>query len=110
MNAALVPLEHYLLLSGLLFTIGTAGVFLRRNLITLLLSVEIMLNAVNLAFVAFGRQFGTRRRTNHHVLRHDRRSRRSGRWAGAGDWPVPPSRVAQPGSLYGVEVVIACCR
>ena len=59
MNTALIPLEHYLLLSGLLFTIGTAGVFLRRNLITLLLSVEIMLNAVNLAFVAFGRQFGT---------------------------------------------------
>jgi NADH-quinone oxidoreductase subunit K len=59
MNPDLVPLEHYLLLSGLLFTIGVAGVFLRRNLITLLLSIEIMLNAVNLAFVAFGRQFGT---------------------------------------------------
>jgi NADH-quinone oxidoreductase subunit K len=59
MNTALIPLDHYLLLSGLLFTIGTAGVFLRRNVITLLLSVEIMLNAVNLAFVAFGRQFGT---------------------------------------------------
>ena len=44
------------MLSGLLFAIGTAGVFLRRNLITLLLSVEIMLNAVNLTFVAFGRQ------------------------------------------------------
>ena len=59
MNASHVPLEYYLMLSGLLFTIGTAGVFLRRNLITLLLSVEIMLNAANLAFVAFGRQFGT---------------------------------------------------
>jgi NADH-quinone oxidoreductase subunit K len=59
MNTALIPLDHYLFLSGLLFTIGTAGVFLRRNVITLLLSVEIMLNAVNLAFVAFGRQFGT---------------------------------------------------
>ena len=55
----MVPLSHYLILSGVLFTIGTAGVFLRRNLITLLLSVEIMLNAVNLTFVAFGRQFGT---------------------------------------------------
>jgi NADH-quinone oxidoreductase subunit K len=42
-----------------LFTIGAAGVFLRRNLITLLLSIEIMLNAVNLTFIAFGRQFGT---------------------------------------------------
>ena len=55
----MVPLSHYLILSGVLFTIGTAGVFLRRNLITLLLSVEIMLSAVNLTFVAFGRQFGT---------------------------------------------------
>ena len=39
----------------MLFAIGTAGVFLRRNLITILLSIEIMLNAVNLTFVAFGR-------------------------------------------------------
>ena len=59
MTTALVPLEYYLLLSGMLFTIGAAGVFLRRNLITLLLSVEIMLNAVNLTFIAFGRQFGS---------------------------------------------------
>ena len=47
--------NHYLMLSGVLFSIGTAGVFLRRNLITMLLSVEIMLNAVNLTFVAVGR-------------------------------------------------------
>src|SRR3970040_1617615 len=48
-------LDHYLILSAILFTIGTAGVFLRRNIITILLSIEIMLNAVNLTFVAFGR-------------------------------------------------------
>ena len=53
-----MPLGHYLVLSGLLFAIGTAGVFLRKNLITMLLSVEIMLNAVNLSFVAFGRFAG----------------------------------------------------
>ena len=41
----MVPLNYYLVLSGVLFSIGTAGVFLRRNLITVLLSVEIMLNA-----------------------------------------------------------------
>lgn len=52
-------LEHYLALSAILFSIGTAGVFLRRNLITILLSVEIMLNAVNLTFVAAGRHLGT---------------------------------------------------
>ena len=50
-----LTLNHYLLLSGVLFAIGTAGVFLRRNLITMLLSIEIMLNAVNLTFVAVGR-------------------------------------------------------
>jgi NADH-quinone oxidoreductase subunit K len=52
-------LNHFLLLSGVLFSIGTAGVFLRRNVITILLSIEIMLNAVNLTFVAVGRQLGS---------------------------------------------------
>ena len=52
-------LGHYLILSAVLFAIGTAGVFLRRNLITILLSIEIMLNAVNLSFVAFGRALGS---------------------------------------------------
>ena len=53
-----LTLTHYLALSAVLFSIGTAGVFLRRNLITILLSIEIMLNAVNLTFVAFGRFAG----------------------------------------------------
>jgi NADH-quinone oxidoreductase subunit K len=52
-------LNSYLLLSAVLFAIGTAGVFLRRNLITILLSIEIMLNAVNLTFIAVGRSLGT---------------------------------------------------
>ena len=52
-----VTLNHYLALSAILFTIGTLGVFLRKNVITGLLSIEIMLNAVNLTFVAAGRQF-----------------------------------------------------
>ena len=55
----MTPLSHYLILSATLFAIGTAGVFMRRNLITILLSIEIMLNAVNLTFVAFGRYLGT---------------------------------------------------
>jgi NADH-quinone oxidoreductase subunit K len=52
-------LNSYLVLSAVLFGIGTAGVFLRRNLITILLSIEVMLNAVNLTFVAVGRFLGT---------------------------------------------------
>ena len=55
----MISLNHYLILSGILFAIGTAGVFLRRNVITILLSIEIMLNAVNLTFVAVGRYLNT---------------------------------------------------
>jgi NADH-quinone oxidoreductase subunit K len=53
-----VPLGAYLVLSAILFVIGMVGVFVRRNVITILLSIEIMLNAVNLTFVAFGRALG----------------------------------------------------
>jgi len=52
-------LNSYLVLSAVLFAIGTAGVFLRRNLITILLSIEVMLNAVNLMFVAVDRFLGS---------------------------------------------------
>jgi len=52
-------LNSYLMLSAVLFAIGTAGIFLRRNLITILLSIEIMLNAVNLTFVAIDRYLGS---------------------------------------------------
>jgi len=55
----MVPLGHYLILSAILFATGTLGVFLRRNVITMLLSIEVMLNAVNLAFIAFGRTIGS---------------------------------------------------
>ena len=47
-------LDAYLVLSGILFSIGTFGFLARRNAISMLMSIELMLNAVNLAFVAFG--------------------------------------------------------
>ncbi len=50
-----VGLNHYLTLGGLLFSIGTLGVLLRKNAIVILMSIEIMLNAVNLTFVAFAK-------------------------------------------------------
>ena len=85
----MVSLNHYLVLSGVLFSIGTAGVFLRRNLITILLSIEIMLNAVNLTFVAVGRVSRHGGRPDHHVLRHDGRGGRSGGRPGAGHRALP---------------------
>ncbi len=51
----IVPLEYMLALAGVLFAIGAAGVALRRNVIVMFMSIEIMLNAANLAFVAVSR-------------------------------------------------------
>lgn len=50
-----VGLEHYLVVSSLLFSIGLLGVVMRRNLILIYMSLELMLNAANLALVAFSR-------------------------------------------------------
>ncbi len=50
-----IPLEWYLILSALVFTIGVVGVMLRRNAIVLFMSIELMLNAVNLTFLAFAK-------------------------------------------------------
>ncbi len=55
----MVTLEHYLVLSALLFSLGIVGVMFRRNLIVILMSLELMLNAVNLSFVAFSRYLGS---------------------------------------------------
>jgi NADH-quinone oxidoreductase subunit K len=48
-----VGLEHYLVLSAIIFTIGMMGVLLRKNILVMLMGIELMLNAVNLSFVAF---------------------------------------------------------
>jgi NADH-quinone oxidoreductase subunit K len=51
-----VPLEYYQLVAALLFTIGLVGVLVRRSALVIFMSIEVMLNAVNLSFVAFSRQ------------------------------------------------------
>lgn len=50
-----IGLEHYLILSAILFCIGLVGVFTRRNAVVILMCIEIMLNAVNITLVAFSR-------------------------------------------------------
>lgn len=54
-----IPISYYLLLSGILFTIGVVGVLTRRNAIVVFMSIELMLNAVNLTLVAFSKQFNS---------------------------------------------------
>jgi NADH-quinone oxidoreductase subunit K len=53
----MVPVQYYLALSIILFTIGTLGVLIRRNAIVIFMSVELMLNAANLVFIAFARSY-----------------------------------------------------
>lgn len=54
----MVPVSYYLVLSAVLFTIGVTGVMLRRNALVMFMSLELMFNAGNLAFVTFARMFG----------------------------------------------------
>ena len=53
-----ITLNHYMIVSFLLFSIGFMGVLVRRNFLTILMSVELMLNAVNLNLIAFSRRLG----------------------------------------------------
>jgi NADH-quinone oxidoreductase subunit K len=56
MNA--IPIEYYLILSAILFAIGVLGVIIRRNAIVIFMAIEIMLNSVNLTFIAFSSYLG----------------------------------------------------
>ena len=53
----MVPLNYYLALSAIMFSLGALGVLIRRNSLVIFMSVELMLNAANLAFVAFARHY-----------------------------------------------------
>ena len=58
-GASSIPLYWYQVLAALLFTIGVVGVLVRRSALIIFMSIELMLNAVNLSFLAFSRQHGT---------------------------------------------------
>jgi len=60
-----VPLAWYLILSVVLFSLGVAGFLIRRNIITVFMSIELMLNAVNLSFVAFSYEL---RQVDGHIF------------------------------------------
>ena len=55
----MIPTSYFLILSADLFTIGVAGVLTRRNGITICMSIELMVNAVNLTFIAYARELGS---------------------------------------------------
>jgi NADH-quinone oxidoreductase subunit K len=59
------PLAWYLVLSAILFSLGIAGFLFRKNIITIFMSIELMLNAVNLSFIAFSYQL---KQVNGHIF------------------------------------------
>jgi NADH-quinone oxidoreductase subunit K len=61
----MVPVTYYLVLSAILFTIGVAAFIFKRNIITIFMSIELMLNAVNLSFVAFANMY---QNLNGHIF------------------------------------------
>lgn len=63
----MLPVSAYLVLSALLFACGVAGFLFKRNIITIFMCIELMLNAVNLAFVAFAARWGNLTGSHPHV-------------------------------------------
>ena len=75
----MVPTNYYVLLSAVLFGLGVLAFIFKRNIISIFMSIELMLNAVNLAFVAFSQANGKARRTNFCAVRDYRGGRGSRR-------------------------------
>ena len=79
----MVPISYYLVLSAILFGLGVMAFVFKRNIITIFMSIELMLNAVNLAFVAFSRALRPVARAGFRFLRD--RGGRGGSRGGPGD-------------------------
>ncbi len=82
----MIPVEQYILSSAVLFTIGGVGFLVRRNVLVALMSIEVMLNAVNLALVAFNSRM-------RHVVEHSTPGRATpGRCSPSSSSPPRPPR------------------
>ena len=96
---------HYLALSAALLLIGTVGVLTRRNIVIILMSIELILNAVNINLVAFSHALHNVERAGFRHLRDHRRGGRGGRRAGHPDRAVPQQGNGAGGRNRLAEVV-----
>ena len=62
----MIPVNYYLILAGLLFSMGAIGVLIRRNSLVIFMSIELMLNAANLTFVTFAKMYGANQAAVHN--------------------------------------------
>ncbi len=88
----MISATHYLTLAAILFVIGTVGVITRRNVITMFMCVELMLNAVNLTFITFSHFFEPDRWPDLCFFRHDGGRGRGSCGSGADRRPFSPHR------------------
>ena len=88
----MLPVSNYLYLSLALFIIGVIGVLTRRNVIIILMSIELILNAVNINLMAFSRMWGIGGRADFRDFHHHRCGGRSSRGAGNYHRVFPQSR------------------
>ena len=86
-RAVVIPVEHYVLLSAVLFLVGGIGFLVRRNVLVTLMSIEVMLNAANLALVAFNRS-----RLAHGIGRSPRARATPARCSPSSSSPPRPPR------------------
>jgi hypothetical protein len=98
----MVPIAYYLILAAILFCIGIAAFLIKRNVVTIFMSIELMLNAVNLTFVAFAHMW-------HQVAGDGRRSSRSRRRPRHHHRPLPRPPDAQRRSSQLDEELTSFC-
>ena len=101
----MIPTNYYIFLGSGLFTIGVVGVLTRRNVLIILMSIELILNAVNINLVALSQYFHSRRRPGICDVRNYRCGRRSSGGPGPDHCPVPQQRDGQCGRDRPVEMV-----
>ncbi len=91
----MIPTSYFFVLSLVLFVLGIVAFFVKRDLITMFMAVEVMLNAANLAFLALAKVAGLAGRPGHRLLHHHRRRRRGGRRSGHHPPRLPAEKIDQ---------------
>ena len=103
----MVPLSYYLVLSGILFACGVTGFLIKRNIITIFMSIELMLNGVNLSFVAFAAHWHVARRTGIRFLRDGSSGSRSRSGTRDHHFRLPDARDVERGPGEFAEIMSA---
>ncbi len=99
----MIPAVAFLALAAVLFALGVVAFFVKRDLLTQFMAVEVMLNAANLAFLALAKALAQGRRPGRRLLHHHRGRGRGGRRAGHHPSRLPPEKTIRTEDLSGLK-------